>query len=107
MRSATARQRYRPCACSRPRASPPRARSDLRRRFLFQIRPSFLEKTAKASLPPRERGAAGATASTRSVGDEARLGHQILVQRVVFLEEFQHVGAGEKNRLQRLLFHVV
>src|SRR6478736_5921921 len=38
--------------------------------------------------------------------DEARFVHQARIELVVLLEEFQHVLAGEKRRLERLLFEV-
>src|SRR5712691_732787 len=40
-------------------------------------------------------------------GDETRLGHQLPVERIILLEELQHVLTSEKDRLERLLFHVV
>src|SRR6267142_4756800 len=40
-------------------------------------------------------------------GDEARLGHELLMQGFVLLEELHHVLAGEEDRLERLLLHIV
>src|SRR2546423_15592136 len=42
----------------------------------------------------------------RLVGDETRLGHQILIERVVRFEEAHHAGAGDEDRLERPLLHV-
>src|SRR4029077_9697909 len=39
--------------------------------------------------------------------DEPGFFHQTCVQLVVVLEEFDHVLAGQEDRLERLLFHVV
>src|SRR6476660_7151451 len=39
--------------------------------------------------------------------DEARLGHQAGVEFVVLFEELQHIRAGEKARLERLLLKIV
>src|SRR3954469_1051834 len=41
------------------------------------------------------------------VRDKSCLGHQVLVQRVVLLQELEHVRAGEEDRLERLFLHVV
>src|SRR3954468_24021877 len=49
----------------------------------------------------------GLKAGPGLVGDEARFRHQALVEGVVLLEELQHFLAGEEDRLQRLLLHVV
>src|SRR5262249_3724330 len=45
--------------------------------------------------------------SRSSLGDEPSLGHQLLVESVVLFEEFRHLRPGEKDRLERLLLHVV
>src|SRR3954453_14483172 len=50
----------------------------------------------------KDRGAA-----TALVGDKSCLGHQVLVQRIVLLQELEHVLPSEKDRLERLLLHVV
>src|SRR5712672_1127755 len=43
----------------------------------------------------------------RLVRDEARFGHQPLVELVVLFQEIQHVLAGKEDGLERLLLHVV
>src|SRR5581483_6550083 len=48
-----------------------------------------------------------ATLPATLLSDEARLGHQVLIQGVVLLEELDHVLAGEEDRLQGLLLHVL
>src|SRR4051812_32182152 len=45
--------------------------------------------------------------ATTLVRDKSCLGHQVLVQRIVLLQELEHVLAGEEDRLERLFLHVV
>src|SRR3954466_13388051 len=49
----------------------------------------------------------GAPTATTLVRDKSCIGHQVLVQRIVLLQELEHVLAGEEDRLERLFLPVV
>src|SRR5450759_4442660 len=61
------------------------------------------------SLSARRGAGSGANVyDTQNLfGDEARFGHQALVERIILLQELEHVLASEEDRFQRLLLHVV
>src|SRR5258706_12707849 len=63
-------------------------------------------KGRRCSLPSIGLGE-GRKPAAMLVRDETRFGHQALVERVIFFQELQHVLAGEEDRLESLLFHVV
>src|SRR6187399_1373150 len=56
---------------------------------------------------PRRGEAQAAQVAGPLLRDEAGFGHQVLVQRVVLLEELHHFFPFEEDRLQRLFFQIV
>jgi L-fuculose-phosphate aldolase len=68
------------------------------RRHCCQRRRSTMFSAGWRDMVPRKSKPAGTSVLTL-LRDKPRFRHQRLVERVVFLEEFQHVVAGEEDRL--------